>query len=45
MIAEIIAIYTITNDLLNKDKLIMGHGYGFTYFDNFRARLLASFSN
>lgn len=29
----------------NKAKLIMRQGYGFTDFDNFRARLLASFSD
>lgn len=29
----------------NKAKLIMRQGYGFTNFDNFRARLLANFSN
>ncbi len=29
----------------NKAKLIMRQGYGFTDFNNFRARLLASFSD
>ncbi|WP_349262858.1 transposase [Allocoleopsis sp.] len=29
----------------NKVKLIMRQGYGFTDFENFRARLLASFSD
>lgn len=29
----------------NKAKLIMRQGYGFTDFDNFRERLLASFSD
>jgi transposase len=29
----------------NKAKLIMRQGYGFTDFDNFRDRLLASFSD